>query len=139
MRAHFLGIDALRQAGHGVGGLRDKNAVSRAQGLAHRVAQRVRGHRRRAEIGFIDGERVRVVARAHPDGDPIAVRVGNTMFALRRCEAEQVLVAPLTSDSDARQPERMRAAIAAAAPSPANVNPSATGRRCAVPARERRA
>ncbi len=94
---------------------------------------------RLVEIGFIDGERVRVVARAHPDGDPIAVRVGNTMFALRRCEAEQVLVAPLTSDIDARQPERMRAAIAAAAPSPANVNPSATGRRCAVPARERRA
>ena len=47
------------------------------------------------EIGFIDGERVRVVARGHPGGDPVAVRVGNTMFALRRFEAERVLVAPL--------------------------------------------
>jgi hypothetical protein len=42
-----------------------------------------------------DGERVRVVARGHPGGDPVAVRVGNTMFALRRFEAERVLVAPL--------------------------------------------
>ncbi|WP_300452378.1 FeoA family protein [Accumulibacter sp.] len=47
------------------------------------------------EIGFIDGERVCVVARGHPGGDPVAVRVGNTMFALRRFEAERVLVAPL--------------------------------------------
>ena len=47
------------------------------------------------EIGFLDGERVRVVARGHPGGDPVAVRVGNTMFALRKFEAEHVLVAPL--------------------------------------------
>ncbi|KFB69475.1 FeoA family protein [Candidatus Accumulibacter vicinus] len=47
------------------------------------------------EIGFFDGERVRVVARGHPGGDPVAVRVGNTMFALRKFEAERVLVAPL--------------------------------------------
>ncbi|MBE2257886.1 MAG: ferrous iron transport protein A [Candidatus Accumulibacter sp.] len=47
------------------------------------------------EIGFVDGERVRVVARGYPGGEPLAVRVGNTMFALRRFEAERVLVAPL--------------------------------------------
>ncbi len=47
------------------------------------------------EIGFVDGEPVRVVARGHPGGDPVAVRVGNTMFALRRFEAERVLVAPI--------------------------------------------
>jgi ferrous iron transport protein A len=47
------------------------------------------------EIGFIDGELVRVVARGCPGGDPVAVRVGNTMFALRRFEAERVLVSPL--------------------------------------------
>lgn len=46
------------------------------------------------EIGFVEGERVRVVARGHPGGDPLAVRVGNTMFALRRFEAERVLVTP---------------------------------------------
>ncbi|MBN8516097.1 FeoA family protein [Accumulibacter sp.] len=47
------------------------------------------------EIGFVDGERVRVVARGFPGGEPIAVRVGGTIFALRRFEAERVLVAPL--------------------------------------------
>ena len=47
------------------------------------------------EIGFVDGERVRVVARGFPGGEPIAVRVGSTIFALRRFEAERVLVAPL--------------------------------------------
>ncbi len=46
------------------------------------------------EIGFIPGERVRVVARGYPGGDPLAVRVGDTMFALRRFEAERVLVTP---------------------------------------------
>lgn len=51
------------------------------------------------EVGFVDGERVRVVARGHPGGDPLAVRVGNTMFALRRFEAERVLVAPLSEVS----------------------------------------
>lgn len=47
---------------------------------------------RLAEIGFIPGEHVRVVARAQPGGEPIAVRVGASTFALRRAEAECVLV-----------------------------------------------
>ncbi|WP_313953472.1 FeoA family protein [Accumulibacter sp.] len=50
------------------------------------------------EIGFVDGERVRVVARGFPGGEPIAVRVGGTIFALRRFEAERVLVAPLRNE-----------------------------------------
>jgi len=45
------------------------------------------------EIGFVDGEQVRVIAQGHPGREPIAVRVGGTTFALRRFEAEQVLVA----------------------------------------------
>ncbi|MFZ3124018.1 MAG: FeoA family protein [Acidovorax sp.] len=44
------------------------------------------------EIGFVPGERVRVVARAFPAGDPLAVRVGRTTFALRRREAALVRV-----------------------------------------------
>lgn len=47
------------------------------------------------EIGFVEGERVRVVARGRPGGDPLAVRVGSTMFALRRFEAARVLVTPV--------------------------------------------
>jgi ferrous iron transport protein A len=45
------------------------------------------------EIGFMEGEPVRVIAHGHPGREPIAVRVGGTTFALRRFEAEQVLVA----------------------------------------------
>ena len=43
---------------------------------------------RLAEIGFIPGERVMVTARGMPGGDPLAVRVGDSTFALRRAEAE---------------------------------------------------
>ena len=39
------------------------------------------------------GEPVRVIAQGHPGREPIAVRIGGTTFALRRFEAEQVLVA----------------------------------------------
>ncbi len=44
------------------------------------------------EIGFLPGEPVRVVARAAAGGDPLAVRVGRTTFALRRREAALVRV-----------------------------------------------
>lgn len=44
------------------------------------------------EIGFLPGERVRVVARAFPVGDPVAVRVGRSTFALRRREAALVRI-----------------------------------------------
>ncbi len=46
---------------------------------------------RLGELGFLVGERVRVLARA-PFGDPIAVRVGSGTFALRRAEADCVKV-----------------------------------------------
>jgi Fe2+ transport system protein FeoA len=39
------------------------------------------------EIGFLPGETVRVVAHGHPGREPIAVRLGQTTFALRRHEA----------------------------------------------------
>ena len=44
------------------------------------------------ELGFIEGEPLRVVAHGYPGHEPIAVRIGNTTFALRRFEAEHVLV-----------------------------------------------
>lgn len=49
--------------------------------------------RRLAEIGFLPGESVRVMARA-PGAEPIAVRVGRSTFALRRFEAALVQVEP---------------------------------------------
>jgi ferrous iron transport protein A len=48
--------------------------------------------RRLLELGFIPGEVVEVVAEVWPGGDPMAVRLGNTTFALRRREAGSVLV-----------------------------------------------
>jgi Fe2+ transport system protein FeoA len=47
------------------------------------------------EIGFLPGERVRVVARGQPGDEPIAVRLGHTTFALRRFEAALVTLESL--------------------------------------------
>jgi ferrous iron transport protein A len=49
--------------------------------------------RRLLELGFVPGERLEVVAAVWPGGDPMAVRLGNTTFALRLREARSVLVA----------------------------------------------
>jgi ferrous iron transport protein A len=48
--------------------------------------------RRLLEIGFVPGERVEIIEEIRPGGDPIAVRIGSSMFALRRREAQAVLV-----------------------------------------------
>jgi ferrous iron transport protein A len=50
--------------------------------------------RRLAELGFLPGERVRVVARGWLAREPLAVRVGTGTFALRRFEAACVSVCP---------------------------------------------
>ena len=39
------------------------------------------------EIGFLPGERVQLMARGFPGGDPLVVRVGQSTFALRQAEA----------------------------------------------------
>jgi ferrous iron transport protein A len=57
------------------------DAVSLGAGVARRLA----------EIGFLPGEIIRVLARV-PGGNPIAVRIGNSTFALRRHEAACVRV-----------------------------------------------
>lgn len=48
--------------------------------------------RRLAELGFLPGEKLRIVARGLMGGDPIAVRIGTGTFALRRFEAECIRV-----------------------------------------------
>lgn len=42
------------------------------------------------ELGFIAGEAVQIIATGFMGGDPIAVRVGSSRFALRRSEAARV-------------------------------------------------
>jgi ferrous iron transport protein A len=44
------------------------------------------------ELGFIPGERLRVIAHGQPGNEPIAVRLGGTTFALRRLEAGYIRV-----------------------------------------------
>ena len=63
-------------------GVRPAGASREARELALRLL----------EIGFMEGEPVRVIAQGHPGREPIAVRVGGTTFALRRFEAEQVMI-----------------------------------------------
>lgn len=47
------------------------------------------------DIGFLPGERVAVLSRAQPGGDPMVVRIGQSTFALRRAEAACIAVRPL--------------------------------------------
>ena len=47
---------------------------------------------RLVEIGFVPGEKLRVIAHGHPGHEPIAVRIGGTTFALRRFEADYIYV-----------------------------------------------
>lgn len=55
--------------------------------------------RRLIELGFVEGETIRIVAESFPSRDPIAVRIGNTTFALRRHEAALVRVANVASQA----------------------------------------
>ena len=48
--------------------------------------------RRLMELGFVPGERIEVIEELRPGGDPIAVRIGSSIFALRRREAQAVMV-----------------------------------------------
>ena len=56
--------------------------------------------RRLSELGFFVGERLRVVARGPFGGEPIAVRVGTTTFALRRHEAQCIRIAVTLPEAD---------------------------------------
>lgn len=49
--------------------------------------------RRLMELGFVPGERIRMLKRGLPGG-PLAVKVGQSTFALRRFEAALVSIQP---------------------------------------------
>ncbi|MCS6764218.1 MAG: ferrous iron transport protein A [Candidatus Protistobacter heckmanni] len=76
--AHHLGL--LRK------GQRATVVGMAESGSADQLALRTR----LMELGFVPGEPIQVVAESFPGGDPIAVRLGNTTFALRRHEAAMV-------------------------------------------------
>jgi ferrous iron transport protein A len=54
--------------------------------VADPIAQRLR------DLGFVDGEPVRVAAVGPMGGDPLLIQIGFTRFALRRAEAARVAV-----------------------------------------------
>lgn len=49
------------------------------------------------ELGFVPGESFEIIAESLPGGDPIAVRIGGSCFALRRREASAVMVRPASA------------------------------------------
>ena len=51
-----------------------------------------------AEIGFLPGEGVQVIARGAMGGDPLVVRIGDSTFALRKAEAACVQVLRATDE-----------------------------------------
>jgi ferrous iron transport protein A len=61
-------------------------AVTIGDGAGSTIARRL------LEVGFVPGERLEVIGEIRPGGDPIAVRIGSSIFALRRREAQAVMV-----------------------------------------------
>lgn len=55
--------------------------------------------RRLAELGFLPGEKLRIVARGLFGREPIAVRIGTGTFALRLFEAACIRVSPEPSQA----------------------------------------
>lgn len=74
-------------------GLLKKGDCAVVAGLAHtQCAEQLAMKTRLQELGFVPGEKIRVVAESFPRRDPIAVKLGNTTFALRRHEAALIHV-----------------------------------------------
>lgn len=69
-----------------VSGLVDSSAIDSGRDASQSLVTRLR------DLGFVPGARCEVVARMWLGGDPIAVRIGGSTFALRRAEAAAVRV-----------------------------------------------
>jgi ferrous iron transport protein A len=69
-----------------VSGLVDSASIDSGRDASQSLVIRLR------DLGFVPGARCEVVARMWLGGDPIAVRIGGSTFALRRAEAAAVQV-----------------------------------------------
>ena len=89
MRGQVVSLAQLHQGdrGHVRGIAADANAAIQVGDVAHSTIAR-----RLVELGFVPGEPIEVVREIWPGGDPMAVRIGASLFALRRREAQSVLV-----------------------------------------------
>ena len=88
-RGQVISLAQLHQGDRGyVSGIAaDANAAIQIGDVAHSTIAR-----RLVELGFVPGEPIEVVHEIWPGGDPMAVRIGASVFALRRREAQSVLV-----------------------------------------------
>jgi len=91
-----------------VTGLIDTAAIDTGRGSGDSLIARLR------DIGFVPGARCEVVARMWLGGDPIAVRIGGSTFALRRAEAAAVRVQLAREPAIAIEALTPRASVAAA-------------------------
>jgi ferrous iron transport protein A len=62
------------------------------------------------DLGFVAGARCEVIARMWFGGDPMAVRIGGSTFALRRREAAAVRVTRVTRAAQAASAARVATA-----------------------------
>lgn len=74
----------------------DALAAGRSATVIHLAPAQAGGDlsRRLMELGFVPGERIRMLKRGLPGGEPLAVKVGQSTFALRRFEAALITVDP---------------------------------------------
>jgi Fe2+ transport system protein FeoA len=92
-----------------VSGLFDAAEMDAGRGAGESLIARLR------DLGFVPGARCEVVARMWLGGDPMAVRIGGSTFALRRAEAAAVRVQLTCAAKPVRQklaPEGTSAAAA---------------------------
>ncbi len=79
-----------------------ETALSRLGPGAEALIAEVRGHspvsRRLADLGFVEGTRVRLLRRA-PLGDPIVFELRGYRICLRRSEADRILVRVIAGKS----------------------------------------
>ncbi len=62
--------------------------------------------RRLGELGFLPGEPVQLLRRGPGGREPLAVVIGETMFALRLLEAQCIEVTPCAGRADSRRRSR---------------------------------
>src|SRR5215831_12132236 len=87
---HDLAPKALAELRRGetaiVLGLLEASAIDAGRTAGESLVARLR------DLGFVAGAHCEVIARMWPGGDPMAVRIGGSTFALRRAEAAAVQV-----------------------------------------------
>lgn len=82
--ANTISLDQLPEAGWAI----VSGVAVPAEPAARTLALRL------LELGFVPGEQVHMVRVVRPSGEPLAVRLGHTTFALRRSEAVLIQVIP---------------------------------------------